>query len=241
MRARRPPADEHLGHVRTWVFDLDNTLYPPAIDLFTQVDRRITAWIADFHGIDGISARALQKHYYQRYGTSLNGLMIEDEVDPVAFMDFVHDIDHSAIRVDDRLGQAIQRLPGRRFILTNGSRKHAEAISGRLGIDHLFEDIFDIAAAGFVPKPKRPAYETFLALHGVDPSGAAMFEDLARNLEVPHALGMRTVLVTGAPTQAAHADRDGWESEGQGEGYIDHVTHDLAGFLETLTAPMARG
>jgi putative hydrolase of the HAD superfamily len=240
MRARLRPAD-HLGHVRTWVFDLDNTLYPPAIDLFTQVDRRITAWIADFHGIDGLSARALQKHYYQRYGTSLNGLMIEDEVDPHVFMDFVHDIDHSAIRVDHRLGEAIAALPGRRYILTNGSRKHAEAISGRLGIDHLFDDMFDIAAAGFVPKPRRHAYEVFLSKFGVDPAGAAMFEDLARNLEVPHALGMRTVLVTGEPSANHHADRDGWEAEGRGEPYIDHVTADLAAFLRELNAPRAPG
>lgn len=236
MRDAAPPSRiEHFAHVRVWVFDLDNTLYPPSIDLFTQVDQRITTWIADFHGIDGLSARALQKHLYQHYGTSLNGLMTEDGIDPAGFLDFVHDIDHSAIHPDQRLGRAIDTLPGRKFILTNGSRKHAEAVAGRLAIDHLFEDIFDIAAAGFTPKPRPRAYEIFLDRFGVDPAEAAMFEDLARNLEVPHTLGMRTVLVTGE-TDGPDSRAD-WEKAPQRvPAYVDHVTPDLSDFLEGLSA-----
>lgn len=232
-RSVKIPADD-LAHVRTWVFDLDNTLYPPSADLFTQVDQRITLWMADFHGIDAIGARALQKHYYQRYGTSLNGLMSEDGVDPHEFMDFVHDIDHSAIHPDHHLGAAIEALPGRKYVLTNGSRKHAESVSAKLGIVHLFDDIFDIAAADFTPKPKPRAYELFLDKYDVDPAASAMFEDLARNLEVPHALGMRTVLVVGEPS-AVGESRDAWELDpGRHLTFVDHVTSDLATFLTGL-------
>lgn len=232
-----PPPAEHLAHVDTWVFDLDNTLYPPETDLFTQVDGRITAWIAHHHGIDGLSARYLQKHYYQRYGTSLNGLMIEDKVDPASFLAFVHDIDHSAIVPNHRLGHAIDALPGRKFILTNGSRRHAEAVAERLGVDHLFEDIFDIEAAGFAPKPSPRNYEIFLDKFGLEPVRAAMFEDLARNLEVPHSLGMRTVLVVPAKPISEERRAD-WDAPGSDRlPHVDHTTSDLAGFLEGLPKP----
>lgn len=235
MRDVAPHADAPtLDHVRTWVFDLDNTLYPASTNLFAQIDERITTWIADYYGIDGISARALQKHWYHRYGTSLNGLMIEDQLEPTNFLEFVHDIDHSAIHPNHRLGQAIAALPGRKFILTNGSRRHAENIAGRLGVDHLFEDIFDIAAAAFTPKPRAEAYDRFLAKHGVDPVEAAMFEDLAKNLEVPHLLGMRTVLVVSPPPgKDTLAD---WEAADLRKPmpHVDYVTPDLPSFLEGL-------
>jgi putative hydrolase of the HAD superfamily len=222
-------------HVDTWIFDLDNTLYPPALDLFTQVDQRISTWIASFHGIDGLSARFLQKHYYRRHGTSLNGLMQEDGIDPAGFLDFVHDIDHSAIHPDHRLGAAIDALPGRKFIFTNGTVKHAEAITRRLGIDHLFEDVFDIVAAGYEPKPRRAPYDLFLARHGLAPTRSAMFEDMARNLEVPKEVGMRTVLVVGPP--AGHDSREAWEHPPEATpAYVDLVTDDLAGLLERLPA-----
>jgi putative hydrolase of the HAD superfamily len=227
---QRPLVD--LSHVRTWVFDLDNTLYPPATDLFGQVDGRITAWIADRYGIDGLSAQALQKYWYQRHGTSLKGMMqSEADLDAAHFLDFVHDIDHSAIEANPQLGEAIAALPGRKYILTNGSRRHAENIAGKLAVDHLFDDIFDIQAAAFTPKPERRAYEIFLDRFAVEPREAVMFEDLARNLEVPHALGMRTVLVVGAaPAADTRAD---WEkAAAQAAPWIDYVTDDLAGFLD---------
>ncbi len=223
-----------FDHVREWIFDLDNTLYPPEINLFQQVDQRITAWIAHFHGIDGMSARQLQKYYYRQHGTSLNGLMTVDGIDPAPYLAFVHDIDHSAILPAPTLSAALSCLPGRRFILTNGSRRHAETIASRLQILSHFDDIFDIADADFTPKPKPHAYERFLARHGIDPVHAAMFEDLAHNLAVPHALGMRTVLVTpsGIAAPTVHAE---WNIVGDTERrHIDHVTSDLAGFLQQV-------
>lgn len=217
-----------FAHVETWIFDLDNTLYPHEARVWPQVDERITLYIMGLFGLDGLSARALQKHYYHRYGTTLRGLMAEEGIRPVDFLDFAHDIDHSAIELNPALGLAIERLPGRKLILTNGSRKHAQAVATKLGIFEHFEDVFDIEAADFVPKPDRHAYDRFLARHGVEPGGAAMFEDIAKNLLVPHALGMTTCLVL---PKTVDPFRETFEQEAVAAPHIDHVTTDLAGFL----------
>src|SRR6476661_11254380 len=189
--ARTAPRD--FAHVETWVFDLDNTLYPHHLNLWQQVDERIRSYIADFLKIGKDEAFRLQKDYYKRYGTSMRGLMTEHGMDPDDYLAFVHKIDHSPLEPNPALGAAIERLPGRKLVLTNGTLKHAEAVMLRLGINERFEDIFDIKAANFEPKPFRQTYDRFLARHGVAPDKAAMFEDLSRNLEVPHALGMTTV------------------------------------------------
>ncbi|GJE56292.1 pyrimidine 5'-nucleotidase [Methylobacterium thuringiense] len=227
-----------FGRVDTWVFDLDNTLYPSDAMVWPQVDERITLYVMQLYGLDGISARALQKHFYHRYGTTLKALMVEDGIDPHHFLDFAHDIDHSTIRLDVALGAAIERLPGRKLILTNGSRRHAENVAAKLGILDHFEDVFDIAAAGFVPKPERSTYERFLGLHTVDPMRSALFEDIARNLVVPHDLGMATVLVV-PPVPDPFRER--FEQEAVQEPHIDHITSDLAGFLEACVLPEALG
>ena len=224
-----------FGRVDTWVFDLDNTLYPSDARIWPQVDERITLYVMRLYGLDGMSARALQKHYYHRYGTTLKALMVEDGIDPIDYLDFAHDIDHSAIKLDAALGDAIAALPGRKLILTNGSRRHAEAVATRLGILNHFEDVFDIAAADFVPKPERSTYERFLDRHAVDPHRAALFEDLARNLVVPHDLGMATVLVV---PRAPDPFREAFEQEAVEEPHIDHVTSDLAAFLRTRVIPL---
>ena len=222
------PDARGFRHVETWIFDLDNTLYPHDAQVWPQVDMRITLFVMIHFGIDGLSARALQKHYYHRYGTTLRGLMEEEAIDPEAFLDFAHDIDHSSIELNPALGHAIARLPGRKLILTNGSRRHAESVATKLGIFDLFEDTFDIEAAGFVPKPERRAYEIFLAKHAVDAPRAAMFEDIAKNLVVPHDLGMTTCLVL---PRTVDPFRDAFEQEAVVAPHIDHVTTDLAGFL----------
>ncbi len=225
MTARRA-----FSHIETWVFDLDNTLYPPSCRLFDQIDRKMTQYISELLSLDPVEARKLQKHYYREYGTSLRGLMQEHGIDPHAFMDFVHDISHEALVPDPALKEAIAALPGKRYVLTNGSRAHAERCAVSLGLGDLFHDIFDVAAADFVPKPNRPLYDRFIAHLGVKPDQSAMFEDLARNLEVPHALGMTTVLVLpkgeDVPERAMH-DEDSLQG-----AYVDHVTDDLAGFLK---------
>jgi putative hydrolase of the HAD superfamily len=217
-----------FGHVDTWIFDLDNTLYPHDAGVWPQVDDRITAFIANLYGLDGLSARALQKYFYHRYGTTLKGLIDEDGINPYEFLDFAHDIDHSGIEVNPLLGAAIEKLPGRKLILTNGSRKHAENVAQKLGIYDHFEDVFDIVASDYVPKPDRRAYERFLDKHAVDPAHSAMFEDIARNLVVPHDLGMTTTLVI---PQTIDPFREEFEQEAVEAPHIDHITNNLAGFL----------
>ena len=190
----RPPP-RGFGKVETWVFDLDNTLYPHHLKLWQQVDDRIRAYVADFLKVSKDEAFRVQKDYYKRYGTTMRGLMTEHGLKPDDYLEYVHQIDHSPLEPNPALGAALEKLPGRKLILTNGTRKHADAVMRRLEIHQHFEDVFDIIAAELEPKPSTKTYERFLARHGVDPTKAAMFEDLARNLETPHALGMTTVLV----------------------------------------------
>ncbi len=221
-----------FSHVDIWVFDLDNTLYPRHLNLWQQVDERIREFVAKFLDVPHEEAFRVQKDYYRRYGTTMRGLMAEHGLDPDDFLDFVHEIDHSPLTPNPVLGAAIEALPGRKLILTNGTRKHADAVMRRLAIEHHFEDVFDIVAAELEPKPQPQTYDRFLKAHGVDPAKAAMFEDLARNLVVPHALGMTTVLVVPAGTREVF--RESWELEGPGEPHVDHVTDDLEGFLEGI-------
>ncbi len=226
-----------FAHVDTWVFDLDNTLYSAGSDLWPKIDARITLYLAELFGMDAMSARALQKFYYQRYGTTLRGLMMEHAIDPAGFLAFAHDIDRSSLEPDLLLAGAIAALPGRKLILTNGSRDHALRTSAKLGLEGLFEDVFDIADAGLLPKPAAETYELFFQKHGVDPARSAMFEDIARNLEAPRARGMRTILVVPPSGTADH--REPWESERAAHAHVDFVTADLQGFLRSVLTPAA--
>lgn len=220
-----------FAHVDVWIFDLDNTLYPPEADLWPQVDQRITLYLGEMFGIDGLSARALQKYYYRRYGTTLKGLMDEHNISPDDFLEFAHQIDLRDLAPDPDLGAAIGKLPGRKLILTNGSVRHAENVAGKLGIAHHFEAIFDIKAADFVPKPQADAYQKFLMKHMVDPTRAAMFEDLAKNLIVPNEMGMKTVLVL---PKSFDPRREADEQMDSDAPYIQFKTKDLTGFLQGL-------
>jgi putative hydrolase of the HAD superfamily len=224
-----------LSRIDTWVFDLDNTLYPADCDLWPKIDQRITLYLSYLFGLDGMSSRALQKYYYQRYGTTLRGLMEEHGIGPVEFLDFTHDIDRSSLLPDLALARAITALPGRKLILTNGSREHALRTARALGLEAMFEDIFDIADADFVPKPAAVTYERFFERHAVDPARAVMVEDLANNLIIPHERGMTTVLVVPKPGQMDH--RDAFEIfRDAAPPYIDFVTSDLARFLTGLAS-----
>jgi putative hydrolase of the HAD superfamily len=222
-----------LSRIDTWVFDLDNTLYPANCDLWPKIDQRITLYLAYLFGLDGMSSRALQKYYYERYGTTLRGLMEEHGIGPNDFLDFTHDIDRSSLLPDLALASAITALSGRKLILTNGSREHALRTARALGLEAMFEDIFDIADADFVPKPAAATYERFFERHGVNPARAVIFDDLAINLIVPHEKGMRTVLVVPKPGQTDHRDAFDVTRE-TAQPYIDFVTNDLARFLKGL-------
>jgi putative hydrolase of the HAD superfamily len=220
--------------VSAWVFDLDNTLYPRHVNIYAQVDSRIREYVQRLLKLGADEAQTLQKDYYRRYGTTLRGLILEHGITPDDFLEYVHDIDHSPVQPDPALADAIEALPGRKFILTNGSRRHAEKVAERLGVTRHFEDIFDIVSSNLLPKPGREAYDRFIAATGVKPGEAAMFEDLSRNLEVPHALGMATVLVV--PGGTREIITEDWEMEGRDASFIDHVTDDLGGFLRSVGA-----
>ena len=222
-----------FAHIDTWVFDLDNTLYPHHVNLWQQVDKRIGEFISAYLKIPEEEARIIQKDYYRRYGTSMRGMMTEHGVRADDYLAYVHQIDHSPLEPNPEMGAAIAKLPGRKLVLTNGSTDHAEKVLQRLGIDSHFEAVFDIIAAELEPKPAAQTYHKFLGDHDVDASKAAMFEDLARNLVIPHQLGMTTVLVV--PDGTREVVREDWELEGRGASYVDHVTDDLTGFLQGLS------
>jgi putative hydrolase of the HAD superfamily len=221
-----------FADVDTWVFDLDNTLYPHHVNLWHQVDARISEFVGTFLGIAPEEARRIQKDYYLRYGTTMRGMMTEHGVHADDYLAYVHQIDHSPLEPNPAMGAAIAKLPGRKLILTNGSTDHAGKVLERLGIEDHFEAVFDIIAAELEPKPSPQTYEKFLRVHEVNPARSAMFEDLARNLVVPHQLGMTTVLVV--PDGSKDVVREDWELEGREAAHVDHVTNDLTGFLQGL-------
>lgn len=227
-----PPVAD-FADVTDWVFDLDNTLYPHHSNLFAQIDVRMTDYIAHLLQLPRDEARAMQKQFYKDYGTTLKGLMDVHGIDPDDFLERVHDIDYSHLEPDPGLGAAITRLPGRKFIFTNGDRGHAERVAVQLGILDHFDEIFDIISADLTPKPASETYDKFIALHRVDAARAVMFEDLARNLLVPKALGMRTVLIVPNNFEASFSEI--WERDGEDGDHVDHVTDDLAGFLSHIT------
>ena len=220
-------------HVETWIFDLDNTLYPHNVNLWQQVDERIRDYIAGFLKIPHEQAFRVQKDYYKRYGTSMRGLMTEHGMQPDDYLDYVHQIDHSPLEANPALGDAIEKLPGRKVILTNGTRRHADAVLARLEIERHFQDVFDIIAAELEPKPSPQTYDRFLEALKIEAATAAMFEDLARNLAVPHALGMTTVLVV--PEHSREVFREEWELEGRDAPHVDHVTDNLTAFLRAIS------
>ncbi|MBR0695749.1 pyrimidine 5'-nucleotidase [Bradyrhizobium lablabi] len=226
-------APRGFNHVETWVFDLDNTLYPHHVNLWQQVDARIGEFVGNWLNVSPEEARRIQKDYYLRYGTTMRGMMTQHGVRADDYLAYVHKIDHSPLEPNPAMGAAIAGLPGRKLILTNGSTDHVDAVLSRLGLATHFDGVFDIIAAEFEPKPALRTYQRFLELHDVEPTRAAMFEDLARNLIVPHRLGMTTVLVV--PDGGREVVREDWELEGRDATHVDHVTDNLTGFLQGLS------
>jgi putative hydrolase of the HAD superfamily len=225
-----PRTGPDFRHVGAWIFDLDNTLYPADSDLFVQVDARMTAFVQDLLGLDFESARAVQKAYYRDHGTTLNGLMKINGIDPEDFLASVHDIDLSVLEPDPALASALALLPGKRFIFTNGCRNHAERVLTRLRLGSLFDEIWDIRTIGYRPKPDERSYRAVLAKSGVATEKSAMFEDVARNLVPAHALGWTTVWL-----------RNGSAWSKQGPEYpiiepehIHHVIENLPQFLHSI-------
>ena len=182
-----------LAHVDSWIFDLDNSLYPHSCNLFELVDRRIGQYVEELLGLDPVAARKVQKQYFHAHGTTLAGLMAEHDVEPGHFLDFVHDIDLARISADPWLVAALDRLPGRKFVFTNGDEAYARRVLDRLGLANAFDGLHDIHAMNYVPKPDPRSYAAMCARHGIDPARALFVDDMARNLAPAKALGMVTV------------------------------------------------
>ncbi len=193
-----------LRHVDYWVFDLDNTLYPAECDLFAQIDARMTEFVSGALSLPALEARKVQKQYYAEHGTTLNGLMSVHGLDPAPFLEYVHDIDLTPIPTLLELRKAIEVLPGKKYVFTNGSRGHADRVVEKLGLTGSFDDHFGIEDTGYHPKPRQIAFDKFHDRFGIEPTSSVMFEDLPRNLKTAHDLGYTTVLV--------HSDKD-WSHE----------------------------
>jgi putative hydrolase of the HAD superfamily len=233
----RPHSALCFSHVEAWVFDLDNTLYPADCNLFAQIDQRMGEFIMQSLGLPLDQAQSLRAAYYYEHGTTLAGLVRRHGVSPDDFLDYVHDIDLGAVLPSPALAAALAGLPGRKFVFTNGSRKHAEAVMERLGVSGQFEGICDIHALDYIyPKPMPEAYQRFASAHGVAPHRAAMFDDLPHNLQTAHALGMTTVLVDGVTEHPEHQAIGAWTEL---PPHIQHRTAALAPFLASIGAALA--
>ena len=207
-----------LVHIDTWLFDLDNTLYPVETEFMTLIEGRMTDFMEKVTGLPRDEARAIQKKYYHAHGTTLAGLIAHHDIDPEDFLTEVHDVSLDRLTPDVKMAEALMRLPGRRLVFTNGSAAHAERVLERLQIAHAFEDIFHISAADYIPKPSPLTFEKMMARHGISAAGSAFFEDSQVNLAPAAELGMTTVLV-GPHAAASTAD------------FVHHRTNNLVAFL----------
>jgi putative hydrolase of the HAD superfamily len=213
-----------LAHIDTWIFDLDNTLYPARADLFGRIDRRMTAFIERLLGVETAEAHRIQKAYFMGHGTTLAGLMREHAVDPHAFLAYVHDVEMDVLEEDAPLAAAIARLPGRKLVFTNGDKPYALKVLDRLGLGGTFEAVHDLHAMDLVPKPNMSAYRGLCDAYGIAPTRALFVEDMARNLAPAKAIGMTTVWIDNGSEQAPDADRS----------FIDYVVDDLCAWLHSI-------
>ena len=211
-----------LRHIDCWIFDLDNCLYPASANLFALIDVRMGEFIQQLLGCGPEEARRVQKSHFHEHGTTLSGLMKAHGVDPREFLDYVHDVDLARISADPVLVRAIDRLPGRKFVFTNGDSAYASRVLDRLGLANLWDGLHDIHAMGYVPKPDPSSYSALCELHGIEPRSALFVEDMARNLKPAKALGMTTVWVDNGSEMGGH-DADA--------AFIDYVTRDIGEWL----------
>ncbi len=213
-----------LDHIRNWIFDLDNTLYPASTNLFARIDKRMTRFIADLLELDEVAAHRLQKSYFLGHGTTLAGLMADHQVDPHRFLSYVHDIEMDVLEQDAPLAAAIARLPGRKLVFTNGDKPYALKVLDRLGLGASFEAVHDLHAMNLVPKPATSAYRGLCDAFGLDPAESLFVEDMARNLRPAKAIGMTTVWVDNGSEQEPDMDRS----------FIDFTTPDLSAWLHHI-------
>ena len=219
-----------FNSIKYWIFDLDNTLYSGKTKVFEQVDKKMSKYISNKLNISVEEAKKIQKNYFYEYNTTLNGMIKNHKIDPDEFLDFVHDINIDFLQKDLALGKEIEKLEGKKIIFTNGSRKHAINVTKQIGIDQLFDDIFDIVDAEFIPKPLMEPYKKLVKKHKIDPKLCVLVEDIARNLKPAYEMGMKTVWIE---------NDEPWASKFSDSEFVNYRTNNLSEFLKKINLAKA--
>jgi len=219
-----------FNSINCWIFDLDNTLYSGQTKVFAQVDKKMSKYISNKLNIDLIKAKEIQKNYFYQYNTTLNGMIKNHKIDPEEFLEFVHDVDISFLRKDHKLADEIKKLSGKKIIFTNGSRKHALNVTKKIGIDKLFDGIFDIVNADYVPKPSMAPYKKLVEEHKIDPKLSVFIEDIARNLKPAYEMGMKTIWIE---------NEEPWAKEFSESKFVNFKTNNLSEFLKKINLAKA--
>ena len=214
-----------FNSIKYWIFDLDNTLYSGKTKVFEQVDKRMSKYISGKLNISVEEAKKIQKNYFHKYNTTLNGMIKNHKIDPDEFLEFVHNINIDFLQKDPALGKEIEKLDGKKIIFTNGSRKHAINVTKKIGIDQLFDDIFDIVDAEFIPKPSIEPYKKLVKKHKIDPKLCVLVEDIARNLKPAYEMGMKTVWIE---------NDEPWASKFSDSEFVNYRTNNLSEFLKKI-------
>ena len=214
-----------FNFIKCWIFDLDNTLYSGKTKVFEQVDKRMSKYISDKLNISVEEAKKIQKNYFHEYNTTLNGMIKNHKIDPDEFLEFVHDINIDFLQKDPALAEEIEKLDGKKIIFTNGSRKHAINVSKKIGIEQLFDDIFDIVDAEFIPKPLLEPYKKLIKKHKIDPKLCVLVEDIARNLKPAYEMGMKTIWIK---------NDEPWASKFSDSNFVNYKTNNLSEFLRKI-------
>jgi len=217
--------DPRFAHIRDWIFDLDNCLYPASSGLFALIDERMGAYIQRLLDCDPVEAKRVQKAHFHAHGTTLAGLMKDHDIDPHDFLEDVHDIALDRVQCDERLARLLPRLPGRRFVFTNGDAPYARRVLEKIGVQGHFDDLHDIHASGYRPKPDPYGYALLCERFGIDPAHALLADDMAQNLAPAKALGMTTVWVDNGSERGDH---------GHDESAIDHRIANVGDWLESI-------
>jgi len=219
-----------FNSINCWIFDLDNTLYSGQTKVFAQVDKKMSKYISNKLNIDLVKAKEIQKNYFYQYNTTLNGMIKNHKIDPEEFLEFVHDVDISFLQKDHKLATEIKKLNGKKIIFTNGSKKHALNVTKKIGIDNLFDGIFDIVNANYVPKPSIEPYKKLVEKHKIDPKLSVFVEDIARNLKPAYEMGMKTIWIE---------NEEPWAKEFSDSKFINYKTNNLSEFLKKINLAKA--
>ncbi len=212
-----------LNKIKCWIFDLDNTLYSGQTKVFDQVDKKMSSFISNKLNISLEEAKKIQKEYFHKYSTTLSGMMKNHKIDAMEFLDFVHDVNLDFLEKNKDLEKEITKIAGKKIIFTNGSRAHAENVTKRIGINKLFDGIFDIVESNFIPKPSIEAYKILIEKYKIEPQYCIFIEDIARNLKPAHELGMKTVWIK---------NDEPWAAEFSNENFVNYRIENLTDFLK---------